>query len=111
MNLEKEMKEYVLKEVSVWNNDGNREKFLPQQEYLNLCEAISIAEEYAEERCRAQRENILTDAIFDLLQNDPHGWSRRPCSTCRSITSIIGRPFGCYEYQRTFSAPSPTEEK
>ena len=56
MNLEKEMQEYVLKEVSVWNEDGNRQKFLPQQDYLNLCEAISIAKQYAEEMCKKQKE-------------------------------------------------------
>ena len=47
--LKKEMREYILQEVSVWNKDGNREKFLPQQEYINLCEAISIAEQYIKE--------------------------------------------------------------
>ena len=56
MNLEKEMEEYVLKEVSVWNEDGNRDKFLSQCDYLNLCEAVSIAKQYAEEMCKRQKK-------------------------------------------------------
>ena len=83
MNLEKEMEEYVLKEVSVWNNDGNEQKFLPQQDYLNLCEAISIAEEYAEEMCKRQREFCAgtylhnngtymdSEAILTSIENAP----------------------------------------
>jgi len=38
------------------------------------------------------------DAISDLLYNDPHHWSERPCGTCKAITSIIKKPFGCYKY-------------
>ncbi len=50
MNLEEKMQGYVLQEVSIWDNNGNRQKFMPQREYLNLCEAISIAEEYGKEQ-------------------------------------------------------------
>ena len=32
---------------------------------------------------------------FDLIENDPHQWSSRPCTTCNAISQIIGRPFGC----------------
>ena len=42
--------------------------------------------------------NILMDTVLNLIQNDPHQWSNRPCSTCKSISSIIGNPFGCYVY-------------
>lgn len=44
--------------------------------------------------------NVLMDTVLELIQNDSHMWSLRPCSTCAAITSIVGRPFGCYEYQR-----------
>jgi hypothetical protein len=37
----------------------------------------------------------LTGAAFDLIENDPHQWSARPCQTCQAVSSIIGRPFGC----------------
>lgn len=42
--------------------------------------------------------SILMDSILSLLQEDPHGWSTRPCSTCRTISGLISRPFGCYKY-------------
>jgi len=39
--------------------------------------------------------NVIVEPILSLLQNDPHQWSTRPCSTCRTITIITGKPFGC----------------
>jgi len=42
--------------------------------------------------------NVLMKPILDLLQDDPHMWSMRPCSTCRAISSMVGKPFGCYFY-------------
>lgn len=42
--------------------------------------------------------NMLVGAVLDLLQADPHSWSERPCPTCRPISAIVGRPFGCYLY-------------
>lgn len=41
---------------------------------------------------------ILMETVLDLIQKDSHQWSTRPCSTCRAITNIVGRPFGCYKY-------------
>jgi hypothetical protein len=32
------------------------------------------------------------------LQADPHQWSNRPCPTCRAISGLVGRKFGCYLY-------------
>ena len=43
-------------------------------------------------RCAA---SMLMRSILDLLQEDPHQWSVRPCGTCRTISGLIGRPFGC----------------
>jgi hypothetical protein len=48
-----------------------------------------------EEKIIRAAVNILIEPILTLLQNDPHQWSTRPCPTCRAITSIIGKPFGC----------------
>ncbi len=36
------------------------------------------------------------EKVADLWEHDPHQWSTRPCPTCREITAIIGRKFGCY---------------
>lgn len=43
---------------------------------------------------------VIMDPVLRLIQDDPHQWSIRPCQTCRGIGAIIGKPFGCYEYQR-----------
>lgn len=38
---------------------------------------------------------VLVEAVTSLIQNDPHQWSKRPCSTCAAISTILGKPFGC----------------
>jgi cytidine deaminase len=38
---------------------------------------------------------VLAESAFALIQADPHQWSTRPCSTCRTVTMLIGAPFGC----------------
>lgn len=42
--------------------------------------------------------NIIVESVLNLIQKDPHQWSARPCSTCRAISSIINKPFGCILY-------------
>lgn len=42
----------------------------------------------------------LFDAALNLLQADPHQWSTRPCQTCRAISAIAKRPFGCELYRK-----------
>jgi hypothetical protein len=37
---------------------------------------------------------------LQLLQEDNHYWSTRPCSTCQTISKILEKPFGCLEYKR-----------
>lgn len=39
---------------------------------------------------------VLVDAALRLIEVDPHQWSPRPCPTCRAVSSIVGRPFGCH---------------
>ncbi len=34
-------------------------------------------------------------AAFKLIEADPHQWSSRPCQTCRAVSLLIGRDFGC----------------
>ncbi len=50
---------------------------------------------------------VVTKAILDVLQEDDHHWSSRPCGSCRAISSMIGRPFGWYEYARRMAAGEP----
>ncbi len=35
------------------------------------------------------------DLVVRLIEGDPHQFSKRPCATCKVITGILGRPFGC----------------
>ena len=42
---------------------------------------------------------IVIDAVIDAIQNDGHIYGNRPCETCRTISGIINKPFGCYKYQ------------
>ena len=34
-------------------------------------------------------------AAFELIQQDPHQWSSRPCATCKAVSSLIKDSFGC----------------
>lgn len=52
---------------------------------------------------------IIVGAALDVIQADPHQWSMRPCPTCRTVGSILGRPFGCYRYQQQKSDVSNVE--
>lgn len=35
------------------------------------------------------------EIVCRLIEGDMHSFSTRPCQTCRSITELVGRPFGC----------------
>jgi len=41
----------------------------------------------------------ITTAALDLIYADPHQWSIRGCATCRAVSALIGKPFGCDRYQ------------
>ena len=64
-----------------------------------------------EEKIVKAAAKLLIDAILDVIQSDPHQWSSRPCGTCRTISGLIDKPFGCYEYQRARAALTPEQEK
>lgn len=42
---------------------------------------------------------VLIASALNILQSDPHQWSMRPCPTCRAVSAIVGRPFGCDLYR------------
>ena len=42
---------------------------------------------------------LIAKAALDLFVFDSHRWSDRPCTTCKQISTLIGEPWGCYEYQ------------
>lgn len=39
--------------------------------------------------------NVLLESVADIIDEDPHMWGTRPCSTCKFVSTIVGRPFGC----------------
>lgn len=43
---------------------------------------------------------VLVKSVTDLIQHDPHQWSKRPCATCAAISTILGEPFGCLTHNR-----------
>lgn len=42
---------------------------------------------------------VIMGSVVEAIGVDGHSWSDRPCQTCRVVSGIIGRPFGCYWYQ------------
>lgn len=40
------------------------------------------------------------EAVARLVEVDPHQFSKRPCSTCWTVSALLGRAFGC-EARRT----------
>jgi hypothetical protein len=39
--------------------------------------------------------SLILEAALRVLDEDGHQWSSRPCSTCRFVSSVYGKPFGC----------------
>ncbi len=52
----------------------------------------------------SQRRDDSAEIVARLIEADPHQWSTRPCPTCRTITAVLGRPFGC---NATLAARAP----
>ena len=44
-------------------------------------------------------QSLMMDSVLEIVQDDPHQWSTRPCTSCKTITSLIGKPFGCEKYK------------
>ena len=57
-----------------------------------------MTEEEAKQIVKAAA-SIVIDAVVNAIQNDGHVYGTRPCETCRAVSGIIGKPFGCYKYQ------------
>ena len=44
--------------------------------------------------------SVIMDAVIEVIGVDGHQWSDRPCQTCQAVSSLIGKPYGCYWYQQ-----------
>lgn len=51
----------------------------------------------------APKESIA-EVICRLIEADPHQWSKRPCPTCRAVSALLGRNFGCDNHR---NCPGP----
>lgn len=69
-----------------------------QHKRKRLVEEVLAKHSMTDEEAIQKAAAIINKAALDLLQVDPHDWSTRPCQTCRAISAIIGRRFGCYQY-------------
>ena len=38
---------------------------------------------------------FLSKVALELIEADPHEWSRDKCQTCKAVSKIIDLPFGC----------------
>lgn len=61
--------------------------------------AAQVEAEAKSARLLAEREGgvlrALAEAVASVIEADPHQWSPRPCTTCRVVSGLLGRPFGC----------------
>ena len=49
----------------------------------------------AEEVVLRATKELLGRTVLNLLDSDGHAWSKRPCTTCQTVSEIVGQPFGC----------------
>lgn len=38
---------------------------------------------------------LLAERAAAVIESNPHQWSARSCATCRTVSALIGRTFGC----------------
>ena len=75
----------------------------PSRKYVDLYDYESLEAEVKE-----LREAIVN--ALRLMQADPHMWSTRPCATCKEITALVGKNYGCYTIQERQPNPTPKAE-
>lgn len=65
-------------------------------------------EAYNREGIQQARDNERQDfeIAADRIYADPHQWSTRGCATCKEITALLGKPFGCDRYRLARTAPT-----
>lgn len=64
------------------------------------CYGGGICAEQENRRSASQQNNNsydqkISETVARLFEADPHQYSSRPCQTCRAISSLLNRPFGC----------------
>ena len=90
--------------------DGFTKRWTTEDGDPDAALAALFADNYPAEDVIKAAARVLVGAVLDLLQEDNHNWSERGCGTCRAISSIVGRPFGCYEFARRKAAGEPLHQ-
>ena len=67
---------------------------------INIQRMMAIEEAKDIDKIVRSSVNLIMDTVVELIGADGHQWSDRPCATCHAVTSLLGRPFGCYWYQK-----------
>jgi hypothetical protein len=68
-----------------WGRDQNKAA-------AEEAEAKRISELHAKENALLR---VLAETVASVVEADPHQWSARPCQSCRVVSGLLGRPFGC----------------
>ena len=61
---------------------------------MNLYQGINQRLIALEKLASASRAMAI-DMALQAVEQDPHQFGTRPCETCRVVTQLCGRPFGC----------------
>lgn len=38
---------------------------------------------------------LVAETVARTIESDPHVFSTRPCQTCKAVSGLVGRAFGC----------------
>lgn len=49
---------------------------------------------------------VIVEAALLVIEGDPHQFSKRPCESCRAVSLLVGRLFGCSRINGS-KPPSP----
>lgn len=60
--------------------------------------AILTLAQVLESKARGRDNGERLETVLTLMQEDPHQYGPRQCQTCRLITGLVGKPFGCVKY-------------
>lgn len=60
------------------------------------------------DECIKAAAATIVRVAMNLVYSDPHMWSTRGCATCKSVTALLGEPFGCDRYRSARARATPS---
>lgn len=70
-----------------------------------MSEPVEAPKPFAVDVVMQAAARLVMSVALDVIQADPHYWSSRPCVSCRTVTALVGRPFGCDLHRRLQEPP------